>query len=193
MENKEFFTQTIVDWFSKNQRDLSWRKTRDPYKIWVSEIILQQTQVSRGLAFYNRFVERFPTVYDLAQASWEELFEVWRGLGYYHRAKSMLKTAQIIRDEFKGQFPLDIRSLESLPGIGKYTARAILSFAFHHDVPVVDTNISRVLQRFFNLSNDKNVIWDAMHTLVPPNLSRDFNQGVMELGALVCAAHTNSY
>lgn len=184
--HKDFFVAKILAWFAQTQRDLPWRKTHNPYKIWVSEIMLQQTQVNRVIDFYERFLKKFPTVQGLALATWEEFLPVWRGLGYYVRGRNMLKAANVLVEQYKGKFPRDVCDLEKLPGIGKYTARAIASFAFHAHVPVKDTNVSRVLQRFFCI-RDENV-WKVMEQLVPKGESSNFNQGVMELGALVCTA-----
>ncbi len=183
---ESFFSSHILSWFAEYKRDLPWRRTKDPYRIWISEVMLQQTQVDRVVSFYERFLVKFPTVQDLAKAEWSEVLEVWRGLGYYRRGRNMLQAAQVLVEQYGGKFPRDVATLETLPGIGKYTARAIASFAFGLDVPVKDTNVSRVLQRFFHIEDD--AVWDKVAELVPKGKSSAFNQGVMELGALVCSA-----
>lgn len=181
-----FFVRKVLSWFRVGKRDLPWRETRDPYAIWVSEIMLQQTQVDRVRDFYVRFLERFPDVSSLAKASWEEFLPYFRGLGYYARGRNMLKAARVLSEQYDCQFPRDVSELEKLPGVGKYTARAIASFAFGLDVPVKDTNVSRVLKRFFGIQEED--VWPKMSELVPKGDSSNFNQGVMELGALVCSA-----
>ncbi|MEK7544793.1 MAG: A/G-specific adenine glycosylase [Patescibacteria group bacterium] len=186
MPDKSFFTSRTLSWFSEAKRDLPWRKTHDPYAIWISEIMLQQTQVDRVIGFYTRFMERFPTVFDLAKVSWEDFLPYFRGLGYYRRGQNILKAANVLVQQYDGKFPSDVDELQKLPGIGRYTANAIASFAFGLDVPVKDTNVSRVVQRFFNLTDDD--VWNKMAELVPPKNSSNFNQGVMELGALICSA-----
>lgn len=155
--------------------------------------MLQQTQVDRVVEFYERFLRRFPNVQVLSRATWEEFLSVWRGLGYYTRGRNMLKAARVLVEQYDGKFPADVGFLEKLPGIGRYTARAIASFAFGQDVPVKDTNVSRVLQRFFRIRDED--AWNAMEELVfkmskgqAKGESSNFNQGVMELGALICSA-----
>ena len=142
--------QALLKWYRGDAgRELPWRNTRDPYEIWVSEILLQQTQVSRVIDYYERFLTKFPNIESLAKANWRQLLPVWRGLGYYSRGKNMLKTARVVVDEHGGEFPSDYDSLVKLPGIGPYTANAILSFAFNKRLAAVDTNLKRVGERVF--------------------------------------------
>lgn len=183
------FGKLLSAWYARHRRDLPWRRTKDPYKIWVSEIMLQQTQVERVKDFYARFLKRFRRVGDLAAASWEDVLECWRGLGYYRRARNMQKAAQVIMKDFGGKFPGRYEELKKLPGIGPYTAAAIASFAFGEKVPALDTNISRVFERVFG---------ESFETLKPGerfefarkyigNLpARDFNYALMDLGSAVC-------
>jgi len=143
------FQSGLFVWYKANGRDLPWRKTRDPYAIWVSEIMLQQTQVNRVIGFFERFLVCFPTVFVLADASWEEVLPLWRGLGYYRRARLLHGAAKILVHDFGGKFPEKFEELKKLPGVGAYTAAAIASFAFGEDVPALDTNLQRVLGRVF--------------------------------------------
>ena len=146
------FQQKILDWYEKNKRDLPWRRTRDPYKIWISEIMLQQTQVSRVIPKYEAWLEKFPTVASLAKAKTADVLAMWSGLGYNRRALNLKKTAERVVNEFGGKFPRDEKLLRSLPGIGEYTAGALLCFAFDEQIAVVDTNIRKViLTQFLNL------------------------------------------
>ena len=147
--------KSLLTYYKKNKRDLPWRKTSDPYKIWVSEIFLQQTQVSRVIDFYTRFIEKFPTVKHLSQSSWEEFVPYFQGLGFYSRGRNMLKTAQKIETEFSGKFPENKPDLEKLPGIGNYTSSAILSFAYQQNFPAFDVNLYRVLGRFFGYNDSE--------------------------------------
>jgi len=146
MHDAERFTHSLLEWFQKYGRKLPWRGVTDPYKIWISEVMLQQTQVSRvAESFYPNFLKKFPTLEALAASSWEEVFPVWKGLGYYSRGKNMLRTAQMVQEKFRGEFPRDVKILQTLPGIGAYTARAILSFAWDERVPAIDTNIEKII------------------------------------------------
>lgn len=186
------FTSNIIAWYFSNKRELPWRQTSNPYFIWISEIILQQTRVAQGLPYYQRFVLSFPTVEELAIASEQEVLSIWQGLGYYSRARNMHKCAQIIVAEFGGKFPNQFEQLLKLPGIGPYTAAAIDSLAFNNPSPVVDGNVYRVLARVFGIENN---IADAKSFKLFFDLSKDlinskdpgtYNQAVMELGATVC-------
>jgi A/G-specific adenine glycosylase len=184
--------QNIIAWFQKNGRDLPWRKTYAPYHIWISEIMLQQTQMERAVDYFNRWMTRFPDILSITRASEEEVMKLWEGLGYYSRARNIIKTARILITEFNGKIPADHEELLKLPGIGKYTAGAIMSIAFNRDYPLVDANIERIFARLFNLAKpvkDKKThayIWRKASELVPKNRARLFNQAMMELGALVC-------
>jgi A/G-specific adenine glycosylase len=178
--------QDIADWYQKNARDLPWRKTSDPYKIWVSEIMLQQTQVSRVIEYYTRFLGKFPKVEDLAQVEWEEMLPYWRGLGFYSRGKNMLKTAKIVTEKYNGVFPNDKKELQKLPGIGPYTAAAILSFAYKKAVPALDTNLLRVFQRYFGCT-EKGVEPRANALFLADKTHAEIlNHALMDLGSSIC-------
>ncbi len=191
---------SLLQWYAREARDLPWRRTRDPYKIWLSEVILQQTRVDQGLGYYLRFVERFPTVEDLAAADTDTLMKYWEGLGYYSRARNLHHTAKIIVNDHAGVFPGDFRDLLKLKGIGPYTARAIGSLAFDNVTGVLDGNVFRVLSRYLadyspiDLPATRNAFqarldaWIEEATLqqADPQLPGKFNQGMMDLGATVC-------
>ena len=182
----------ILSWYKKNFRDLPWRSTNDPYKIWLSEVILQQTQVVQGLAYYHAFIARYPTVADLAAASEQDVLKLWQGLGYYSRARNLHKTARIITEQYHGEFPEDMESVLALPGIGAYTAAAILSFAFGQKYPALDGNVFRVLSRLFNIDAPVNdarsrpVFMALLNDMIADVNPADFNNAMMELGAMVC-------
>jgi len=186
------FTEEIYTWYSINKRDLPWRKTSDPYKIWISEIILQQTRVAQGTDYYNRFVEEFPTVFDLASASEDRVLKLWQGLGYYTRARNLHFTAKFIVNNYNGTFPNDFKTILSLKGIGNYTASAIASIAFDLPRAAVDGNIYRVISRFFGISTPidsekgKNEIQKIATDLISEKNTGFHNQAFMEFGALQC-------
>ncbi len=186
------FTNLLLQWYLQYKRDLPWRKTTDAYPIWLSEIMLQQTRVAQGMPYFLSFIERFPTVFDLAKADEEHVLKLWQGLGYYSRARNMHKTSQIIASEFNGNFPNKYTELLKLKGIGDYTAAAIASFAFNEVVPVVDGNVFRVLSRYFNVETDissataKKEFAALAKELMPTNNPALFNQAIMEFGALQC-------
>ncbi len=207
------FVAMLREWYRLNCRDLPWRRTHDPYKIWVSEIMLQQTQVERVKDFYAPFLKRFPKIQDLALAKWEDVLESWRdpvppgtpqviaaqrrGLGYYRRARNMHQAAKVLVKDFGGKFPCAYEELKKLPGVGAYTAAAIASFAFDEKVPALDTNISRVFVRVFgrtweNLKPGEKFEFAQKYMGSDEGKksfsSRDFNYGLMDLGALVCSA-----
>lgn len=186
------FTKTITQWYLENKRDLPWRKTTNPYPIWLSEIMLQQTRVAQGLPYYKAFTSAFPTVFDLANASEEQVLKLWQGLGYYSRARNLHATAKYIAFELNGVFPENYKNLLLLKGVGEYTAAAIASFAYNEVVPVVDGNVFRVLSRYYNIATD---IASAgakkeFSALAQKIISKDnpalFNQAIMEFGALQC-------
>ncbi|MEI7511161.1 MAG: hypothetical protein WCJ84_03315 [Candidatus Peregrinibacteria bacterium] len=181
-----FPTSLLLDWYSTEKRDLPWRKTYDPYKIWVSEIFLQQTQVSRVIVYYERFLERFPTLLSLSKSSWEEFLPYFQGMGFYSRGRNMLKAAQYIAEKYSGTFPNDLQELQNIPGIGKYTAAAIASFAYHQSVPAVDTNFIRVFSRFFGIST-KEVQKKGEEVYAEGN-GNALNHAVMDLGSSLCTA-----
>jgi A/G-specific adenine glycosylase len=186
------FHLLISNWYRQNHRDLPWRNTRDPYLIWLSEVILQQTRVDQGLSYYLKFAEHFPEVLDLAEADEQDVLKLWQGLGYYSRARNLHAGAKQIRDQFGGQFPEDFNSIRSLKGIGDYTAAAISSFAFDLPHAVVDGNVYRVLSRYFDINTPidsgtgKKMFNDLAQSLIEPEEAATHNQAIMELGALIC-------
>jgi len=187
-----FFSKILLNWFEENQRSLPWRGETDPYKIWVSEIILQQTRVNQGWEYYLRFIERFPNVKSLAEAPLQEVLRVWQGLGYYSRARNMHTAAQQIMQNHQGIFPHNYLDIRKLKGIGDYTAAAIGSIAFHLPYPAVDGNVLRVITRIFGIYDDiaqpKTVraITQLCQNLIDKENPGDFNQALMELGAIQC-------
>jgi len=191
MDNR-YFSDKVVEWYKKNKRDLPWRETNDPYKVWLSEIILQQTRVNQGLPYYLRFTERFPTVQALASASEQEVLRLWQGLGYYTRARNLHKCAKVVVSEYNGEFPNTFKALLQLPGIGEYTAAAIASFSFREAVAVVDGNVFRVLSRIFGIKNEinsiegKKIFTKLANELVSKETPDFHNQALMEFGALHC-------
>lgn len=190
------FSNSLLDWYQDNKRDLPWRNTTEPYLIWLSEIMLQQTRVAQGLPYFIAFTEAFPSVFDLANANEEQVLKLWQGLGYYSRARNMHQTAKIVVEEFGGNFPILYKDLLKLKGIGEYTAAAIASFSFDEAVPVVDGNVYRVLSRIFGIttdisnSNAKKEFAALAKTLMPDAQAALFNQAIMEFGALQCTPKT---
>ncbi|MEO5775303.1 MAG: A/G-specific adenine glycosylase [Flavobacterium sp.] len=186
------FSNTLIQWYLQNKRDLPWRNDTNPYTIWLSEIMLQQTRVAQGLPFYLRFTKAFPTVFDLANADEEAVLKLWQGLGYYSRARNLHKTAKQIAFELNGEFPKSYKELLHLKGIGEYTAAAIASFAYNESVPVVDGNVYRVLSRYFDVETDiasagaKKEFTQLAAELLPKGNANIFNQAIMEFGALQC-------
>jgi A/G-specific adenine glycosylase len=186
------FTTNILTWYQSNQRDLPWRSARDPYLIWISEIILQQTQVKQGLPYYLRFTQAFPDVFSLARASEQEVLKLWQGLGYYSRARNLHAAALDVVERLKGQMPGNKKELLQLKGIGPYTASAIASIAFNEPVAAVDGNVYRLLSRYFALSLPIDTAYgrkhfdDLAHQLLPTALPAAFNQALMDMGAMVC-------
>lgn len=182
----------VVEWYQKNKRDLPWRHTDDPYKIWISEIILQQTRVEQGLPYYLNFINRFDNVKTLAQADEDEVLKYWQGLGYYSRARNLLAAAIQIQTQFMGKFPNTKHQLLQLKGIGNYTASAIASFAFNEKVAVVDGNVFRVIARLFNITTPSKSakglkeVEKILEPLMPEKNTSLFNQALMEFGALHC-------
>lgn len=180
------FQHKIFGWWATHKRDLPWRHTRDPYKIMVSEVMLQQTQVLRVTAKYAEFIERFPTVIDLAKATPAEVLRIWKGMGYNRRALYLHKSAKAIVEIYHGIFPVSERELVKLPGLGTYTARALLVFAYEQEVPLVDTNIRQIITHFFfkDQPQKESVIEDAAGQLVPKGKSWQWHQALMDYGAL---------
>jgi len=185
------FRRRLITWYRRTARDLPWRRTRDPYAVLVSEFMLQQTQVSRVLAFWPRFLRRYPTLERLARARPAAVREAWDGLGYYRRAENLHRLAKMVVREHAGRLPDEPAELEKLPGVGHYTAGAVACFAYERPAATVDTNVARVLGRVFGARGMKALI--ALHGALQPKRGRtawSFNQAVMELGALVCTART---
>jgi len=187
-----FFNSKIHSWYSIYKRDLPWRNTHNPYLIWLSEIILQQTRIDQGLAYYNRFAAEFPTISALANASEDQILKLWQGLGYYSRARNLHFTAKYILQNYGGVFPKDYNSILSLKGIGEYTAAAIASISFNLEYPTVDGNVFRVLSRFFGISgpidtgNGRKIFNDMAKELIRGTDPGMHNQAIMEFGALQC-------
>ena len=188
----DFYSKSLVNWYKEHRRDLPWRRSSDPYIIWISEIILQQTRVAQGLDYFNRFVARFPDVRALAAASEDEVLRYWQGLGYYSRARNLLEAARTICRDFDGIFPRTYNEVRSLKGIGDYTAAAIVSFAYDLPYPVLDGNVYRVLARLFALSTPidsaqgKKEFAELAGLLLDKEHPGLHNQAIMELGALQC-------
>jgi A/G-specific adenine glycosylase len=185
----------LIDWYEVNKRNLPWRETSDPYAVWVSEIILQQTRVSQGMDYFYRFMEFFPDIFSLAQAKIDDVLKVWQGLGYYSRARNMHIAAKQIAEQCRGQFPDNYHELMAIKGIGDYTASAIASIAFGQAVPVVDGNVNRVIARLFgvqqpvNKPEGKQLIRENVEKLMIRDAPALFNQAIMEFGALQCVPH----
>lgn len=189
----------LLNWIAHARRDLPWRQRRDPYAVWISEIMLQQTQVSTVIPYFERWLARFPDVVALAAAPLDDVLKTWEGLGYYARARNLHRAAQIIVAQHQGQLPAERKALLALPGIGEYTAGAILSLAFGQMEPVLDGNVRRVLSRVYDIAEDVTAsgtvhhLWElaaALVAAVPPGRAGDLNEGLMELGALICLPRT---
>jgi A/G-specific adenine glycosylase len=192
MHDASDFTPLLLDWFAANSRDLPWRRTYDPYAVWISEIMAQQTQMDRVVTYFNRFMTQFPNVAALADADENMVLKAWEGLGYYSRARNLLAAARRIMAEHGGRFPAQLEDIRALPGIGDYTAGAIASVAYNSDAVAVDANVLRVLARIFDIDSPvkepagKARVLALARSLLPAGRARDFNQALMELGALVC-------
>ena len=185
-------TASLLQWYSKNARNLPWRNTSDPYLIWLSEVILQQTRVEQGLPYFLRFSEQYPKLKDLAVAKEDDVLKLWQGLGYYSRARNLLKGARQVQEEYEGRLPETYRGLLKITGIGPYTAAAISSFAFHQPHPVIDGNVNRVISRMFAVSKPidqkegKKEIEKGVESIFDRNQPGTFNQAIMELGSQIC-------
>jgi A/G-specific adenine glycosylase len=193
MERANFFTESLLDWHrALNQREMPWKEEKDPYKIWLSEIILQQTRVEQGKKYYHRFLDHFPGVEDLAAASLDQVLQLWEGLGYYSRARNLWATANTVVKEYKGKFPESYAGLLQLKGIGPYTASAIGSFAYGLPLPVVDSNSLRLVTRFqahkqpIDQASGKNYVQSFLENALPQKQAAQFNQAIMDFGATVC-------
>ena len=186
------FTSQIDNWYCKNKRDLPWRKNKDPYSVWLSEIILQQTQIQQGLPYYTKFMQKYPDVFSLANAKEQDILKLWEGLGYYSRARNLHKTAKIIVNDFKGVFPRTYLYLLKLPGVGKYTASAISSICYEEKQAVLDGNVFRLLSRYFDIDIPINSTLGIKsfeklsNKLLPNSNIGDYNQGLMDFGSIIC-------
>ncbi len=186
------FSELLVKWYSHNKRELPWRDIQDPYKIWLSEIMLQQTRIQQVYGYYEKFIQKWKTIQELAEANEEEVFKAWEGLGYYSRARNLHQTAKTIIQNYQGNFPKTYQELQKLPGIGSYTSRAIASFAFGQSVVSLDGNGFRVITRILdidlpiNVSKNQNTIQILADKLLENVNSKDFNYALMDLGNLIC-------
>jgi A/G-specific adenine glycosylase len=184
----------LLAWYRRNQRSLPWRKTNDPYRIWISEIMLQQTQVDTVIPYYHRFLKAFPTVSSLARAPLQKVLKVWENLGYYSRARNMYAAARMIVEKFDGRIPDNLEVIQTLPGVGLYTAGAILSIAYGQAIPAVDGNVRRILCRLFAIrkpvddTREQKQLQKLAASLMPVKHPGDFNQALMDLGATICKA-----
>ncbi len=198
MKDVQALRNGLLAWYRLNRRDLPWRRTRDPYAIWISEAMLQQTRVDTVIPYWQRFLDRFPDVEALARAEMDEVLELWAGLGYYSRARNLREAARTVVDRHGGRLPEDVETLRSLPGVGRYTAGAVSSIAFDRPEPVLDGNVKRVLARLLGLREDvskRDVVerlWDEAARLAAGPAPGDLNQALMELGATVCTPRSPS-
>lgn len=189
---KSLLSRRLLAWYKRNQRSLPWRETNDPYRIWISEIMLQQTQVDTVIPYYHRFLKAFPTVSSLARAPLQKVLKVWENLGYYSRARNIHAAARMIVDKFDGRIPDNLEEIKTLPGIGEYSAGAILSIAYGQVLPAVDGNVRRILCRLFAIrkpmddAREKKQLQQLASSLIPTNHPGDFNQALMDLGATIC-------
>ncbi|TMP36683.1 A/G-specific adenine glycosylase [Pseudoalteromonas rubra] len=193
-EQAQWFAKQVVDWYQLHGRKtLPWQLEKTPYKVWVSEVMLQQTQVVTVIPYFERFMARFPTIIDLANAPEDEVLHHWTGLGYYARARNLHKTAKIVRDEYQGRFPETLEQVMALPGIGRSTAGAVLSLSLGQPHPILDGNVKRVLARFFmvegwyGVKKVENHLWALTDALTPKDRVTEYNQAMMDLGASLCS------
>jgi A/G-specific adenine glycosylase len=186
------FSEEIIKWYKKNKRDLPWRRTKNPYQIWLSEVILQQTRVDQGMDYYLRFTKEFLNIDELARAKEDKVLKLWQGLGYYSRARNLHATAKMVSRQYKGEFPSSHDEILKLKGVGEYTAAAIASFAFDQCYPVVDGNVFRVLSRVFAIETPidsglgKKEFYSLAKELIDPSQPALYNQAIMEFGAIQC-------
>ncbi len=191
-KDRAAIVQSLLQWFRKTSRDLPWRRTYNPYHVWISEIMLQQTQMDRGVVYFKRWIERFPDVQAVAAATEQEILKYWEGLGYYARARNLHKSAKLITDEFEGVVPCDYHKLLDLPGIGPYTAAAIASVAGNCDIAVIDANVTRVYTRLFDIKEPvrgrqvQQLLAEIADNLLPRGQARAYNQALMDFGGLIC-------
>ncbi len=190
--NHSAFRRSLLHWYRQQGRELPWRRTRDPYAILVSEFMLQQTQVATVGPYYNRWLKLFPDFAALARASENDVLHAWQGLGYYARARNLHAAAKMVVDRYRGRFPDEVEHMRQLPGIGKYTAHAVATFAFDQSVPIVEANTARVLSRLVNLRSPidqtagREALWNHAASLIPKSFARDYNSALIDLGALIC-------
>ena len=186
------FSKLLLTWYARQGRKLPWRGSLNPYAVWVSEIMLQQTRVETVIPYFERWMEHFPGIADLAAASEQDVLSVWEGLGYYSRARNLHKAARIVMEVYAGELPGDLLELRSLPGIGRYTVGAIASMAFGQDVATLDANIRRILARVFDVAQSadsapgEDILWNLADTHLPKGQAGDYNQALMDLGATIC-------
>ena len=197
-EGLQGVVEPLLDWYDRARRTLPWREDPQPYRVWISEIMLQQTRVDTVIPYFERFMATFPTIEDLANGPVDEVLRLWSGLGYYSRARNLHRCAQVVRDEWEGKLPATVKELVTLPGIGRYTAGAISSIAFGQQASLLDGNVIRVFSRWTDLGLEvgqtvtKRMLWQWADDLVPRKRPGDFNQALMELGALVCTPRNPS-
>lgn len=191
-QNVRTFQRSLLCWYRRHGRNLPWRQTRAPYAILVSEFMLQQTQVGTVIPYYNQWLRRFPNFAALACATENDVLHAWQGLGYYARARNLHLTARIVADQYRGRFPRSVGKMQQLPGIGKYTAHAVASFAFNESVPIIEANTARVLTRLFNFRRSiesaagREMLWECAASLLPKSNAGIYNSALIDLGALVC-------
>lgn len=196
LASRRLLARRLLAWFSRHARDLPWRRTREPYHVWISEVMLQQTQVAAVVPYFERFIARWPKVTDLARAEEDEVLRAWEGLGYYRRARQLHAAAKTVAKEHGGVFPQQAEAVRALPGVGRYTAGAILSIAFDQPQPIVEANTQRVLSRLAAVRGDvaggpvQRRLWQLAESLLPPQRAGDFNQALMELGSEVCTVRS---
>ncbi len=189
---RQRFRRQLMSWYQAHQRNLPWRELSDPYAVWISEIMLQQTVVAAVIPYFEKFMSRFSDVHSLASAEESEVLQYWEGLGYYSRARNIHKSAKIIAEELQGEFPTNVETLQKLPGIGRYTAGAICSFAYNQPTPIVEANTLRLYSRLIGLEEDpraksgQNQLWEFAELILPRKSPGVFNQALMDLGSLVC-------
>ncbi len=187
------FSNQLLNWYDQNKRELEWRKTTYPYSVWLSEVIMQQTQIIQGTPYYLKFIKTYPTIFDLARAEEREVLLLWQGLGYYSRGRNLLETAKYIVSNFNGVFPDNYKALITLSGIGDYTASAILSVCFNKAVPAIDGNVLRLISRFYeikepvNKASGRNTVKKICETLISDKRPGDFNQAMMDYSSVVCS------
>ena len=184
------FSKNLISWHKNHGRhNLPWQKKINPYKIWISEVMLQQTQVKTVLPYYEKFIKKYPTIKDLSNSKLDDILEIWTGLGYYRRAENLYKSSQILQKKYEYNFPESYDDILTLPGIGRSTAGAILSIAYNKKYPILDGNVKRVIKRYFAVRGDKNIeknLWELSETLLPNKYNNIYTQSIMDLGSLVC-------